>query len=120
MSDQVSSDEEPRRDPGESTDRESRRADRPEPGHRPEERIPQLDRSKVRLVNFGMSFVYWSAAVVCLLVAIAILTNLGSGEKSDSEYLAAAGGAVVFGLLLCWTGFRTYRNVSDRNPPNRD
>lgn len=89
-------------------------------GHRPEERIPRLDRSKTRLLDFGMSFVYWSAAVVCLLVSIAVLTNLGSGEKSDTEYLAVAGGAVVFGLLLCWTGFRTYRGASRKDPPGRD
>lgn len=87
----------------------------PQAEHRPEERIPKLDRGKLRVLNFGMSFVYWSAAVVCLLVAIAVLTNLGSGEKSDSEYLTVAGGAILFGLLLTWTGFRTYRSVADKD-----
>lgn len=81
--------------------------------HRPEDRVPRLDRSGHRLVTFGMTFVYWSAAVVCLLVAVAVLANLGSGERDDSEYLLVAGGAVAFGLLLAWTGLRSYRSAAD-------
>ncbi len=112
MTDRSSPDESPS-EPDGSADRAADQ--RTEAEHRPEERIPKLDRGKLRVLNFGMSFVYWSAAVVCLLVAIAVLTNLGSGEKSDSEYLTVAGGALAFGLLLTWTGFRTYRSVADKD-----
>lgn len=77
-----------------------------------EDRIPRLDGSKQRTLNFGMGLVYWAASAVCFLVAITVLTNLGSGEKPDSEYLLVAGLVALFGLLLVWAGFRSYRSAA--------
>lgn len=106
------------RDPEEETPREAPRRRR-QTEHRPEDRIPRLDRRKERTLNFGMSFVYWSASAVCFLVAVTVLTNLGSGEKPDSDYLLVAGGAIIFGLLLVWAGFRSYRSAADQNDDDR-
>lgn len=86
----------------------------------PADRIPQPDRNRLRLMNFGMSFVYWGAAVIAVLVSITVLTNLGSGDKPDSEYLAVAGGAFLFGVLLAFLGLRTYRGITDRSPPDEE
>lgn len=80
-----------------------------------EDRIPRLDRNRQRTLSFGMGLVYWAAAAVCFLVAITVLTNLGSGEKPDSEYLLVAGLVTLFGLLLVWAGFRSYRSASTRD-----
>lgn len=106
-------DTEQKREP--SREEGDRRRGRRRIEHRPEDRIPELDPKKQRTLNFGMSFVYWSAAAVSFLVAITILTNLGSGEKPDSEYLLVAGGVAIFGLLLVWAGFRSYRAAADRD-----
>lgn len=105
------SEQEPPEKKREETSREKRR---------PVDQIPQLDRKKLRLLDFGMSFVYWGAALISVLVAITVLTNLGSGDKPDSQYLMVAGGAFVFAILLSLVGFRTYRSASKEDSPDPD